>query len=240
MPKVIVTGSGRRLGRAFALAFADKGWDVVIHYNQSAQDAEITYESVVSKGVNSFLIRADLRNSTEVSEMFNKINNGFGTPDLLVNNSGIYPNRTKLTDISDELWDDVVNTNLRGYFYCGREFARFAVPGSKIVNVASLGGLEVWKHRIPYNVSKAGVLQLTRALARELAPHITVNSVCPGEILIPGEPAIDSSQISLDRIPMSRLGSPMDVFEAIYFFATCSDYITGQNLTVDGGYHDAR
>jgi NAD(P)-dependent dehydrogenase (short-subunit alcohol dehydrogenase family) len=240
MPKVIVTGSGRRLGRAFALAFADKGWDVAIHYNQSGNEAQRTYESVISKGVNAYLIHADLRNSSDVSEMFSKLNHEFGNPDVLVNNSGIYPQRTALTDIVDELWDDVINTNLRGYFYCSREFARHAIKGSRIVNIASLGGLEVWKQRIPYNVSKAGVLQLTRALARELAPDITVNSVCPGEILIPGEPAIDSSQISLDRIPMSRLGSPMDVFEAIYFFATCSDYITGQNLTVDGGYHDAR
>lgn len=240
MPKVIITGSGRRMGRAIAIAFAEKGWDIVIHYNHSENEAAATYKAVVETGAKAMLVKADVRSSAEVKAMFQKITNEFGIPDALVNNSGIYPERIPLTEIPDELWDDVINTNLRGEFFCSREFARIARPGARIINIASLGALEVWKHRIPYNVSKTGVLQLTKALARELAPDITVNSICPGEIEMPGEPAVDSSQISLGRIPMNRLGNTGDIFSAVYFFATCSDYITGQNLTVDGGYHDAR
>ncbi len=239
MPKVIITGSGRRLGRSLALGFASKDWDIVVHYNESAAEAENTCAEVRSTGVQALLVKADVRNSNEVKAMFDSLADGSGFPDVLINNAGILPPLTPLTETDDLMWDNVFNTNLRGQFYCAREFARFAVAGSRIINISSLGGLEVWKNRLTYNVSKSAVIHMTKALARELAPDISVNCICPGEIVIPGEPAEFPSHIAAERIPMKRHGTPGDVFDAAWFFATASPWITGQVLAVDGGYHDA-
>jgi len=240
MPTVLITGSGRRLGRGLALMFAQKGWDIIIHYNNSEEMAKKTYEEIKNIGVKTYLVKADVSNSFEVSIAFNAIRSHFTFPDVLINNSGIFPEKTNFSVLQEELWDQVINVNLKGEFLCSQLFAKYAKSGSKIINIASLGGFEVWNGRIPYNVSKAGVLQLTKALSRELAPNIAVNSVSPGTIIIPEEPAEDSSNVEVSKIPMGRYGNISDLFDAVYFFATASNFITGQNLSVDGGYHNAR
>src|SRR5690606_4446286 len=140
----------------------------------------------------------------------------------------------------ESLIDDTFDVNLKGELFTSQRFSQLAKPNSRIINIASLGALEIWKGRVPYHISKSALLHLTKAMAVELAPNISVNCVCPGAIHIPEEPAEDSSLISTDKIPMKRYGNVDDIFDAVYFFATCSAYITGQNIIVDGGYHYSR
>jgi 3-oxoacyl-[acyl-carrier protein] reductase len=236
---ILITGSGRRIGRGLAIRFAQKGWDVIIHYNSSAEKAKNTENLLKGFGVRTILVKADVRNKNEIKDAFDKAVEIIGIPDVLINNAGVYPSQTGLKDISDEMWDDTININLRGEFYFSKIYAEKAIEG-RIINFASLGGLEVWNHRIPYNISKAGVIQLTKTLAKELAPNFSVNCICPGSIEIPDEPPAEKIRINKEKIPMKRLGDVDDIFDAAYFFSTCSKYITGQIICVDGGYHISR
>ncbi|MBS1537160.1 MAG: SDR family oxidoreductase [Bacteroidetes bacterium] len=247
LPIVFITGAGRRLGRAMALHFARKGWNVCVHYHTSHEGASQTVRQINSIGTatlgqRGLVIKADVRSKGQMEYAFDLAMREFGTPpDVLVNNAGVFPPPTSLQNISHEMWEETFSINVAGEFIVSQIFSSFAFENSRIINVSSIGGLEVWKHRIPYNVSKAAVIHLTKALARELAPRISVNCVCPGAIAVPDEPSdSDSAMIPTSRIPMQRHGTPDDVCSAIYFFATCPSYITGQILSVDGGYHDAR
>lgn len=234
---VFISGSGRRIGRALAIKFAEKGFDVGLHYNESEAKAYETKALIDKLGVKCCVVKADVRDYIEYKKAFKKVVDELGIPNVFINNSGIFPAKQSLDKLSIDEWSNTLNTNLSSEFYGAKIFAEFAIDGAKLINIGSLGGLEIWKQRIPYNVSKAGVIQLTKALALELAPRIAVNCINPGTIVMPDEPAADSSEVSLNRIPMKRYGSVDDIFEAAYFFATCTQFITGQVLNVDGGYH---
>jgi pteridine reductase len=132
-------------------------------------------------------------------------------------------------------WDRVIGVNLRGAFFCAQAAARLMPRGGRIVNIADVGGVRAWPGYIPYGISKAGLIMLTRGLAAALAPRISVNAVGPGVVLLPpGFPRETASRLRA-KIPMGRHGRPEDVAAAVRFFATCSPYITGQILFVDGG-----
>ena len=220
MPLIMISGSGRRLGRGLAIEFAKKGWDLAVHYNSSGEMAERTKSEIEALGSKCHLVKADVLNESEVNAAVAETVTGIGCPDVLINNAGIYPPKAPLSEISSEMWDEVMSVNLRGEFYFAKAFAAIAGENARIINIASLGGLEIWKERIPYNVSKAAVIQLTKALARELAPKISVNCICPGTIDIPGEKAVEEPNFPESRIPMQRYGTVSDVFDAAYFFAT--------------------
>jgi len=235
---VLITGSGRRLGKGLAIEFASSGWDVVINNNKSEESANSLVKQIKSTGRNSLCIKADVTNFDEVNFLFSQTAKEIGIPDVLVNNAGIFPLKSNIYDTSIDVWNKTINTNLSSQFYCSKVFAEYAKDNARIVNFGSLGAFEIWNERIPYNVSKAGVIQLTKALARELAPKITVNCVCPGSVLIPEDPAtIDSPLIPASKIPTGRHANVKDIFDAVYFFSTATNYITGQYLLVDGGYH---
>jgi NAD(P)-dependent dehydrogenase (short-subunit alcohol dehydrogenase family) len=240
---VFITGSGRRIGRALALGFAGRGWRVAIHYAHSADRAEETLAEVRDLGVDAIAVAADVRNREEIRRAIFEARDHFGRIDVLVNNAGIYPDPVPVADVTEELWREVIETNLYGEFFAAQAAAEVMMGGNPsggaIVNIASLGAFQIWKNRIPYNVSKAGVLQLTRALARSLAPSITVNSVAPGTIEIPDDPA-PGKLLAADRIPMRRHGTTDDIFRAVWFFAVEARYITGQTLIVDGGLNIAQ
>ena len=240
MPTVFITGSGKRIGRGLALNFADKGWNIAIHYNNSKKEAKQTFEKVKTKGVKAVLVRGDVRNYEEIERAFDEAVDALGIPDVLVNNAGVFPAKKKIQDLDTEMWDWVQDVNLRAHYYTSKIYKKYEPKNARIVNFASLGGFEIWKNRLPYHASKAGALHLTRALAREFAPDISVNSISPGTIFIPNEPGPDPDLIPTDKIPMRRYGSIDDIFEAVWFFSTCTPFITGQNLIVDGGYHIQR
>ncbi len=240
MSVVFITGAGRRIGKTLAINFAQKGWDVAINYNSSEIAALETAEICKSYGVSAKIYKADVSKKDEIIEAIDKSIIELGLPDVLVNNAGIFPERTKVADIDESLIDDTFGINLKGEFFTSQYFSQLAKPNSRIINIASLGAFEIWKGRLPYHISKAALIQMTRALSVELAPNISVNSVSPGAIEVIDDPATDSSLISIEKIPMKRYGTPEDIFDAVYFFATTNSYITGQNLTVDGGYHYSR
>ncbi len=232
MQTVIITGSAKRLGRGLAIEFAKKGWNIILHYNSSQDEAIATAEQIRAFGVKVFPIQFDLSNYQAIEEGFEKIKVEFSFPNVLINNAGIFPPLITLQDITPESWDSIMKVNLNAHLYTSKFFTKYAADNSRIINIASVGGLEVWKHRIPYNVSKAGVIKLTRVLAKELAPRFSVNSISPGTITFEEDPVNDSAE----KYPMKRFATVQDIFEAIYFFATATNYITGQNICVDGGF----
>ncbi len=237
-----ITGAGRRIGRSLAIRFAERGWRVVVHYGSSEERARQTLAEIESLGAEGMLVQADVRNRQEIVGAVERAAERFGRIDLLINNAGIYPPAVPLEDVTEELWRDVLETNLYGEFFAAQAVARLMSAqdsGGRIVNLASLGAFQIWRDRIPYNVSKAAVVQLTRALARALAPKIMVNAVAPGVIEIPEEPT-PGTLLAPSHIPMQRRGTTDDIFRAVWFFAVDAAYITGQTLLVDGGLNIAQ
>lgn len=236
MPCIMITGSGKRLGKALALEFAKCGWDIIIHYNNSEQSAEELMRYFKNCNFNAFSVKADLRSRIQIESAFDTIKSNFLLPDVLVNNAGIYPSKKGLSELTEQEWDSTFDINLKQVFLTAKCFAEMSIVTGRIINIGSLGGQEIWNGRIPYNVSKAGLIQLTKVLAVELAPKISVNCVSPGTILLDEEPS-EPIQVLPNTIPMQRFANVNDIFEAVYFFATCTNYISGQCLNVDGAYH---
>ncbi len=231
----LVTGSGRRLGRQSALALARDGWDIVINYAHAESEADRTVEEIIATGTDAFAVKADITDSSEVDEMFRLTLARCSRLDLLVNNAAIFPRAAGFTELSNDLWNKVISTNLTGQFYCARAAAKaMNRSGGKIINFASLGGVQVWAEHIAYNVAKAGVIMLTKALAKSLAPKITVNAIAPGTIIIAGEESGDVNHIDEKKIPLGHYGGPEDITRALLYLAH-ADYVTGQILFVDGG-----
>jgi NAD(P)-dependent dehydrogenase (short-subunit alcohol dehydrogenase family) len=236
MPKVIITGGAKRLGKALLLKFAENGWDVAFTFHTSNKGASEVSKLCHNLGVRCINEKVDIRNRSDISAAFQSFFAEYGDIDVLVNNAAIFPKPTAIKDITEEDLENVLATNLKGAFYASQIFADLTKSNARIINIASMGAFEIWKHRAAYHISKAGIIQLTKAFAKELAPKISVNSVSPGMVLIPDEPAADSSAPPLDKIPMQRFATTDDIFDAVYFFATKSKFITGQNISVDGGF----
>lgn len=239
MKSVLITGSGRRLGKSLAFQFAKKGWNIIIHYNNSKNEAEETQKEILNLGVKCNIFQADISNIYEVEKIFSEAFKEFGVPDVLINNAGVFPPQNNIFNITPEDVEKALNINTKSILFICKEFAKVAKKDSRIINIHSLGALEIWKNRIEYNLSKSAALTLTKSIARELAPNISVNAINPGYVELE-EVASDSTKNSVETIPMKRYANEYDIFDAVYFFATCSNYITAQYLNIDGGYHDCR
>jgi len=230
----LVTGGAARVGRAIALALAREGADVAIGYHASSAAARATVADLEALGVRAVAQRADLARPAAARALVTAAARRLGRLDILVNNAAVFF-RTPLADTTPAQFDRLIAVNLRGAFFCAQAAARLMPVGGRIVNIADVGGVRAWPGYIPYGISKAGVLMLTRGLAVALAPRIQVNAVGPGVVLLPeGFPRAQARRIRA-RIPMGRHGRPEDVAAAVCFFAACPDYITGQALFVDGG-----
>ncbi|MEM4255128.1 MAG: glucose 1-dehydrogenase [Candidatus Norongarragalinales archaeon] len=233
---VLVTGGGRGIGAAIAKAFADEGAVVFVNYNASKKQAE-----TLAKAINGFAIRASVSDSKQVERMkkfvLGKAN---GALDVLVNNAGDIDWVSSWQDVSEKMWDRVVDTNLKGTFLCTRAFASAMLKQKHgcIVNLSSTAFFQGKFPAMHYNASKAGVVALTKTFANQLAPFVRVNSVAPGFIRTNfQEHYSDSRQKQLlDGIPLKRFGKPDDIAKAVLFLASDqASYVTGQTLVVDGG-----
>jgi len=235
-PVALVTGSGRRLGKQIALALARSGFDVVVNYHRSKEQAERTVTEVQQLGVRCIAVQADVSQVSEVREMVRTALDTFGQIDVLVNNAGVFLT-VKFDEITEEIWDRILDVNLKGEFLCSQAVAEVMLKRGKgrIINMASLGGLRAWTTHIPYCVSKAGVIMLTKCLAKALAPHITVNAIAPGTIIIAGDESGEIEHIAVEKIPLQRYGTASDVADVVVYLATAAEYITGQVFVVDGG-----
>lgn len=230
----LVTGGGRRVGRALALALAHRGMHLAIHYNSSADGARGTMESARELGVRAEIFQADLEDADAARRLPATVARQFGQLDVLVNSAGIMTKAT-VEETTPALWDNVMAVNLRSYFFT----AQGAMPWlrqakGKIVNLADVGGLEAWPRYAAHCVSKAGVVMLTKTLALALAPDVTVNAIAPGAVLPPDEWDQKSREHLAETTPLKRLGSAEDVAGALVYLLE-ADYVTGDTLVVDGG-----
>ncbi len=237
--KALVTGSGRGIGREIALRLAQAGCDVAIS-DIDEQTAASTAQEIKALGRNSIAVAGDVSNSADVKSMFSAVVKEFSSLDILVNNAGITRD-TLLLRMKDEDWDAVLNINLKSAFLCSREAVRpmMKARSGKIVNIASVVGLMGNAGQANYAASKAGMIGLTKTIAKEFAARsINVNAIAPGFIKTAMTDKLsDSDREKLSSaIPMQKLGSALDVSNAVLFLcSSLSDYITGQVLTVDGG-----
>jgi len=231
---VLVTGAGRRVGRAIATAISRRGARVAVHYHSSAAGAEALVSEIRSAGGEAWSVQADLRDPAAAERLPHDVRDHFGVLDVLVNSAAVMV-RTPLDDVTAASWDDTFALNLRAPFFCARgAAAAMGAAGGVIINIADLAGMEIWPAYIPHGISKAGVLQLTRALARVLAPAIRVAAVVPGAVLLPESWGPDDADRLERTTPLRRLGSPEDVAQAVLYLIS-ADYVTGDALVVDGG-----
>ena len=230
----LVTGGARRIGRALSLALAKSGAHVVLTFRNSADEAESLVRAIRDLGRESFAIRCDVRHPDAIREAVAEAIGFEGHLDLLINNAGAY-NTRNFEEISLDEWDEVMETNARAPFL----FSQLCAPAlrltnGRIINIGSLGGIRPWATHAHYCASKAALHMLTQASAKALAPHIAVNAVAPGMIYF-GGPEEKHADHFAAKTPMQRNGTAQDVADAVLYLATCTEFITGQILTVDGG-----
>lgn len=242
--KALVTGASRGIGRGIALALAKQGADVVVNYRSNAEEAQKVVEEIKGLGRDSFAVQADVSNSASVAKMFEEIKSKWDKLDILVNNAGIVQ-FVAFEELTEEQWDAVLDTNLKGQFLCGQQAVKLMGQGGRIINIASIasGGVGVGFSRVShYTASKGGVVALTENMALDLAPKgINVNAIAPGVI----ETDMTKDMLAdeklkaglLARIPKGRVGKPEDIGAAAAFLASDeADYITGTVLYIDGGW----
>lgn len=234
---VCVTGSARRVGRAIVLAFAEAGAHVVIHHNQSPQDAEETAETARHYGVDVLTCQADQANPDDVARLFAEIQAHYGRLDILVNSAANFL-QNDLLAIDYEEWQTVLNVNLTGPFLCTQHAARLMIEqgkGGAIINISDNSGRYPWKSRPHHSIAKSGVIMLTEVSALSLGVHnIRVNGVIPGPVLKPPNDSPETWEKFGQRLPLNRTGTAEDVARACLFLAK-NDFITGSILGVDGG-----
>lgn len=229
-----VTGGARRLGRALALALARAGCNVIVHYNRSADDAARTVREIEAMGVGARALQADLAVATAAAPLMDAAVAAFGRLDVLVNSASLFE-RAPVADIDATAWDRVQAVNLRAPFLLSRAAApHLAATGGSIVNIADLSALQPWPTYAHHAVSKAGLVHLTRVLARALGPVVRVNAIAPGTVLPPDDYTGEDHAGGPDRRVLARAGSPADVEQALLYLVG-SPFVTGQVLVVDGG-----
>ncbi|BAU27563.1 3-oxoacyl-[acyl-carrier-protein] reductase [Aneurinibacillus soli] len=238
----LVTGGSRGIGRAIALTLAEAGADVAINYAGNEAAARETADAVTALGRKAIMIKADVANATEVDAMVKQTIDELGSVDILVNNAGITRDNL-LMRMKEEEFDDVIATNLKGVFNCIKAVTRpmMKARSGRIINISSVVGVMGNPGQANYVAAKAGVIGMTKSVARELASRgITVNAVAPGFIdtdmtAVLGE---DTKDTLLTQIPLARLGKPEDVAHVVKFVASDeASYMTGQVFHVDGGMY---
>jgi len=236
----VVTGSSRGIGRAIALALAERGCKLVINYHSNGELAEAVVGDIEALGAEAIAVQADVAQADDAARLINKAIDSFGTVDILVNNAGIARDNLMMR-MSEADWDAVIETNLKGAFQCVKAVQRTMLRqrGGRIINISSVSGLMGNAGQANYSAAKAGLIGFTKALARELGSrHITVNALAPGFIETDMTANLPESvlQAACQQAPLRRLGTPQDVADAVVFLASdAASYITGQVLCVDGG-----
>ena len=221
---ILVTGAAKRIGREIALRLAHEGARVVVHYHRSEAEAQRTAEECGGAS----LVRANLESVQEIEAMFAQV----GRLDGLVNNAARFT-RFDPMKVTEADWDFIHRVNLKAVFFCAQQAAKRMTGGGRIVNISSLGAIVPWAEHAHYCASKAGVIMLTRALAKAWAPRITVNSVAPG--VIPFGETDQRIDAMIRATPAGRAGTGAEIADAVVYFMKASDFVTGQVLAVDGG-----
>lgn len=236
----LVTGGAKGIGSAICRALAIDGYKIAINYNSSQTEA-VDLKNELSAITEVEIFKADVSDSKQVKEMFSVIEKVFGGVDVLVNNAGI-AGQMLFTDITDEMWQKMINVNLSGAFYCCREALKFMInkKSGRIINIASMWGETGASMEVHYSASKAGLIGLTKALAKEVGlSGVTVNAVSPGVIMTDMMNSFSEADIAVlkDETPLNSLGTAENVADAVSFLASeKADFITGQVISVNGGF----
>jgi pteridine reductase len=229
----LVTGSAKRLGRAIALHLAEQGADVAIHYHHSGAQAKELVSEIIKMGRNAHGLAANLAKKPDIDRLLERVREQFGRLDILVNNASNFLH-TDFATTTEESWDASLDVNLKAPFFCSQAAAPLLKESrGVIINLADVGGILGWPGYIPHCVSKAGVIMLTRALAKELAPEVRVNAIAPGTISQADDPPTWEADY-IKRAPLQRSGTPDDITAAVSFLISAT-FITGQVLVLDGG-----
>ncbi len=238
---VLITGASRGIGKAMAKLFAENGYNVLINYNKSEQEALKLYNKLKDRGFSVDIYKADVSKKEEVNFMINYCVGKFEKIDVLINNAGISKNNL-FTDISYEEWDEVINTNLNSVFYTTKKALQYMIPqmNGKIINISSIWGMVGGSYEVHYSTSKAAIIGMTKALAKELGPsNIQVNCIAPGVIQTEMLSNIDEETLNMlkEETPLMRLGTPEDIAHcALYLAGEKSNFITGQVISPNGGF----
>ena len=236
----LITGGSRGIGRAIALRLAKEGVRIAVNYKTNEEAAQWVVNAVEEMGVEAIAVGGDVSQSAEVEYMVKQVLDSWGSVDILVNNAGIIHD-SLLMRMAEEVWDDVINTNLKGTYNCTKAVLRFMVRQrwGRIINVVSVVGLEGNPGQSNYAASKAGVIAFSRSIAKEVASrNITVNAVAPGYISteIVADLSPEFKELILSRIPQNRFGTVDDVANMVGYLASGeAGYITGEVIRVDGG-----
>lgn len=235
----LVTGGAVRVGRAITLALAREGCNVVVNYYSSADAAEKTCAEARELGVGALAVKADVSDHAQVKHIVAEAVESFGGVQVLVNSASLWRSTPfPMKDLAD--WHRVTEILIDGSFYCANEVAPLMLEAGEgaIVNIIDLAAFEPWKNFTAHSVGKSALLALSRQLALELAPDVSVNAIAPGPVLPPPDYSDEKIAATAKRTLMNRWGSAEDVADAVVFFAH-SSYITGEVLRVDGGEHFA-
>ncbi len=236
----LVTGASRGIGRSIALELAKQGASVAVNYSGSEDRAQAVVEEIEAMGQKAFKVQADVSNEKSVKEMITSVVDTFGSIDILVNNAGITKDNLLMRMKEDE-FDQVINTNLKGVFLCTKAATRPMMKqrSGKIINVASIVGVSGNPGQANYVAAKAGVIGMTKSVAKELASrNILVNAVAPGFISTDMTDALSDEQRTsmLELVPLGKLGTPENVATVVKFLASDdAEYITGETIHIDGG-----
>ncbi len=232
----LVTGSAKRIGRAVANALADRGVHQAIHYRTSKTEADEAVELFRVLGVEAESFQADLSQVKEVEALASEVLKRFGRLDILVNNASVFfP--SPLGEVTDHQWDTLINTNLKGPFFLAQKvgLAMKAAVGGTIINIGDWAAERPYAGYLPYCISKAGVVAMTKGLAKALAPEVRVNCINPGPVMLPEDLSEAEKEEVMRKIPLQRTGSPADIANAVVFLCEGTDFMTGAVITVDGG-----
>lgn len=238
---VLVTGGSRGIGKAISKTFAKDGYNVLINFNKSENEAKELYTVLDKKGFSVKLFKADISSREEVENMIDYCIKEFGGLDVLINNAGISQDKL-FTDITDEDWDNMMNINLKGSFYCSQVALKYMISEKKgnIINISSIWGISGASCEVHYSISKAGIIGMTKALAKEVAPsNIRVNSIAPGVINTDMLSEYNEDEIDalVEETPLMRLGTSEDIANCAIFLASDkSSFITGQVISPNGGF----
>lgn len=232
---VLVTGAGVRLGQAIAVSLGKQGMKVALHYHQSLEGAKETLELISGDSKNHGCFQADLRQVSEIEPLIQQIEAQLGEIDVLINNAAdFFP--TPIGEVSESEWDHLISLNLKAPFFLSQSVGTSMLKRGhgKIVNIVDVAAERPWPQFLPYCASKAGLVSLTKGLAKALAPAVQVNAVAPGTMLPPPESNSFSQDLAIERSLLKKMGRPEDIAKAVIYFLE-NDFVTGTVLPVDGG-----
>ena len=232
----LITGAAHRVGKAIALGLAKEGMKIALHFNQSQEQVNQTLEEIKALGAEAFAIQGNFADVAQIKNVVKKCQEHFKQIDVLINNAALYF-KTPVGETSEPEWDDLLGINLKAPYFCAQYVSDLMKQKKrgKIINITDVAGISPWPEFIPYSASKAGLIAVTKGLAKALAPNIQVNAIASGTILMSEDATEEYKTEIKDSTLLKKLGTPEDIVNAAIFLLKGSDFITGEVVVVDGG-----